>query len=121
MQVLTDTSSRSSAEVDPDVESIGFESGSKDIDGTLHLCPQLTELVGVEIRNLGNLTIGKNEDVSRRIRKRVHDREDPFTAMDDERLIVGQSGIEDLAKDARTASVPATTFAIAAAETGYVL
>jgi len=47
--------------------------------------------------------------MSDRVRKRVHDREDAFTSMDDESLLIGQSGIENLPKDARTVDASTTT------------
>jgi hypothetical protein len=111
MEVLAHTSSRGSAEVEPDVESIGSECVSKDSNRRFDLLPQLAEFFGVEVRDLCNLPVRKDENVSHGIGKRVHDRENTVSSMDDERFLIGQSGIENLPEDTRTVDTPVPTAA----------
>ena len=75
-------------EVQADVDAVGRVGGLERAHGVLRHRHDRRGLVGLEVLELGLVAQRSDHQMARRVRIRVHDREDELVARDDERLVV---------------------------------
>ena len=100
VQVPADAATGGCAEVDADVERVGLVGPLQGDDGVGHGRPQLGELVGTEILEVGDLPVRQHHHVSGGVREGVHDDEAGRATMDDVGLAVVESALEDACEHA---------------------